>query len=60
MKIESAEIQINDPRKNVRITRGDIVLQVSGYDMLPHLMKDEKNYERITWEQFRLLLTKPD
>ena len=60
MKYDAFVGKKHDPRINVFISKGKTTLKIAGYDMLPHLM-DEKGdgYSRITWEQFREILTDP-
>ena len=52
-----------ETRRDVIIRCNSGVYRISGYDMLPHkLRKDDpqSNYDRITWEELRIALTKPE
>lgn len=51
----------HDSRLSVTLFKGDTVLQVAGYDELPHRMAaDGRNYDRISWKEFHRLLTTPN
>lgn len=60
IKMSVMECSEHDERLSITLSRKDVSLRISGYDELPHLLDENgSGYKRITWEEFRALITSP-
>lgn len=59
MEIKTQDISNYDKRLDITFSNGITKLRISGYDELPHLIEGD-GYKRISWREFRKLVTSPD